>query len=74
MALTELEPVESRLLDAVGYDEPSSTLLIRFRNGDLYSFFMVPKSVYLSLISTGSKGSFFLSNIRDAYPFKRTRG
>jgi hypothetical protein len=45
----KLEPVESSMIQAAGYDEKSSTLEVVFNSGKTYRYFEVPKTVYLWL-------------------------
>lgn len=41
-----LEPVESEMLVAAGYDEKSHSLLAVFRTGETYRYKNVPSFVY----------------------------
>ena len=63
-------PVSSSNLVAVGYDEISKTLLIRFRNGT-YAYSGVPQHVYESLMHAGSKGRYHDTFIKDRYPCRK---
>lgn len=65
--------VSSTVLAAVGYDEPSRTLEIRFHNGSLYRYRDVPPDVVLGLLQSESLGHYFTTTIRDAYPTERLR-
>lgn len=53
------QPVSSSNLSSVGFDEMTSTLEIQFHGGSIYQYFNVPQSVYVSLLSAGSKGRYF---------------
>jgi hypothetical protein len=64
--------VESSSLASVGYSEEQATLEVEFRNGHVYRYFAVPKSVYDGLLTSGSKGTFLNRFVRTAYPFQRT--
>jgi hypothetical protein len=57
----KLEPVESSMIQAAGYDEKSSTLEVVFNSGKTYRYFEVPKTVYLELMESNSKGSYIMS-------------
>jgi hypothetical protein len=61
--------VSSSDLQSVGYE--SGTLEIRFHNGGTYQYFGVPESVYRSLMSAASKGSYFQNYIRGHYQYAR---
>ena len=66
-------PVRSTVLAAVGYDEPSRTLEIRFHNGSLYRYRDVPPEVVLDLLQSESLGHYFTTTIRDAFTTERLR-
>ncbi len=66
-------PVSSTNLASVGYDPGSKILEIEFRQGSVYQYSNVPKSVYHGLMNAASHGSFFHSHIRDRYPTTRIR-
>jgi hypothetical protein len=59
-------PVDSSLLDAVAYDEPSSTLRVRFKNGTEYEYSGVPVSVYRALLTATSSGVYFNAHVNEA--------
>jgi len=66
--------VESSWIASVGYEETSSTLEIRLRDGHAYQYFEVPRHHFLALTSgEGSVGRYVNRNIRDAYRYKRIR-
>ena len=54
----KLQPVESTTIEAVGYDETTSTLEVVFNSNKTYGYFEVPKTVYLQLMAYDSKGSY----------------
>jgi len=62
-------PVTSSTLASVGYDAPSRTLEIEFRNGRVYQYFDVPQEVYEGLLSADSVGRYFIAQIRDRYRY-----
>ncbi|MGN6254922.1 MAG: KTSC domain-containing protein [Solirubrobacterales bacterium] len=62
-------PVESSILDSVGYDD--EVLEVRFGNGHVYRYFEVPPEVHRRLLEAGSKGSFFNRHVRDDYGYVR---
>jgi hypothetical protein len=62
------QPVTSSNLRSVGYDPDSRTQEIEFQTGRVWRYSNVPRSVYSALLAADSKGSYFNSCIRDAYP------
>ncbi|HSF75534.1 MAG TPA: KTSC domain-containing protein [Microcoleus sp.] len=69
----KLEAVESSMIQAVGYDEKSSTLEVVFNSGKTYRYFEVPKTVYLELMESDSKGSYMLSDVIDCFPYEQVK-
>jgi hypothetical protein len=69
----KLEPVESSMIQAAGYDEKSSTLEVVFNSGKTYRYFEVPKTVYLELMESDSKGSYMLSDVIDCFPSEQVK-
>ena len=66
--------VQSTTLGSAGHDAPSAVLELQFRNGAIYQFFLVPRSVYRDLLAARSKGGYFNQNIRGRYPYQRVQG
>ncbi len=64
----KLQPVASSLIEAVGYDETTSTLEVVFNSDKTYGYFEVPQTVYLELMASDSKGSYMLSDVIDCVP------
>ena len=67
----ERESVFSSNLVSVGYDPASETLEIEFNSGSVYQYYGVPSGIYDALMAASSKGQFFASQIKDAFPFAR---
>jgi hypothetical protein len=65
--------VESSLVATAGYHDPSSTMELEFVDGDVYRYFVVPRSVFDALLAADSIGRFFQEHIRGVYPFERIR-
>lgn len=63
--------VSSSNLNSVGYDAPSLTLEVEFKDGALYQYFDVPASVHQELVSAASVGQYFSQNIRNSYRYAR---
>jgi len=59
--------VSSSAIKAVGYDSDSNRLFIEFNQGKNYAFCRVPESIYKSLMSASSKGSYYDEHIKDKY-------
>ena len=64
----KLQSVESSTIQAVGYDETTSTLEDIFNSDKTYGYFEVPQTVYLQLMASDSKGSYLLSDVIDCFP------
>lgn len=67
------QPVTSSNLRSVGYDSTSQILEIEFHSGGIYQYFDVPSTVHGSLLSAGSKGSYFQAFIKDRYRYRKIR-
>ena len=63
-------PVSSSNLVSVGYEPASETLEVEFRHG-VYQYYNVPQIVYEQLMHAPSIGSFFSTNIRNAFAYSR---
>ncbi len=63
----DLTPVTSSNIDAVGYDEDSSTLHVRFHSGHTYSYSNVDPEEHRALIEAPSIGAHFSKHIRPHY-------
>jgi KTSC domain len=59
--------VSSTSIASVGYEIETSTLEVEFqKSGGIYQYFGVPQHLHEGLMQSGSKGSFFQANIRNA--------
>lgn len=56
--------VHSSQLQSVGYDIPTQTLEIEFKNGSVYQYFKVPLHIHETLMNHASKGAFFTAHIK----------
>lgn len=68
------EPVSSSNIRAIGYDPNTQVLEVEFTNGSVYQYANVPNELHEALMSAGSHGSFFGTEIRrypNQYPFQR---
>lgn len=69
----KLQPVESSMIKAVGYDETSSTLEVLFDSGKTYLYSEVPNHVYSELMESDSKGSYMRDFVIDCYPYQQVK-
>jgi hypothetical protein len=60
-------PVNSSWIRSVTYAS-DATLTVRFRNGTVYRYFTVPRSILEGLLTAPSKGAYFTRRIRSAFP------
>lgn len=67
----KLEPVESSLIAATGYDPASNTLAVQFKSGDTYHYEGVPPEVVQAMDEADSVGKFFGQNIRSQFQGKK---
>jgi len=65
------QSVQSSMLDAVRYDDESSTLGLRFNNGKIYEYPNVPRHVYSAFLAAPSKGQFFDANVKGKYASRK---
>ena len=68
----ERKPVESSLIESIGYDAAAQVLEIEFKNASksgvkVYRYSDVPISAYECLVSSPSIGKRFLSHIKDKF-------
>ena len=62
----EYVSVSSSSISAIGYEEASNTLAVRFHNGTEYHYFGVPQEVFESMRQAPSVGRFHDQNIKKA--------
>lgn len=62
--------VTSSVLGSVAYSE-HAVLEVEFRNGALYRYFAVPRSVFDGLLAAESKGSWFNRHVRERFRYQR---
>ena len=67
----EMTHVESSNIEAVGYDEDSSTLQVEFKNGGTYQYFDVPEHVFEGLRDADSVGRYLASTIKGSYRYSK---
>jgi hypothetical protein len=69
-----LDPVESSMLAAVGYDAELKALVVLYNSGKAYQYLEVPPDVYDGLTSARSKGRYMLDHIIEYYPYAVFKG
>ena len=67
----EMINVESSNIEAVGYDEDSSTLQVEFKNGGTYQYFDVPEQFFEGLRDADSVGRYLASVIKGSYRYSK---
>jgi len=65
--------VDSEAIAEIRYDDERSTMLVRFVDGEWYSYFGVPAGVHKAFVAAESHGRFFHDHIRDKYRYRRGR-
>jgi hypothetical protein len=67
----ERQPVKSRILRSLGYDESTKILEIEFQTGLLYQYAGVPIKVYRELIRSEEIGKYFTDKVRNRFRTKQ---
>ena len=65
------ERVSSSSLAAIGYDDDAETLEVEFVTGAVYRYRCVDADVHENFRLAPSKGAFFNTHIKDAYPWEQ---
>lgn len=63
----DMIPVRSSAMTAVGYDPQTQQLFIKFHQGHTYTFCGVPQAIHEGLMSSSSKGRYYLNHIDGKY-------
>ena len=71
IAAMERTPVFSSTILSVGYDEGTETLEIEFKNGGIYQYYNVPKTIYEQMMASDSKGKYHNLYIKKGFPYSR---
>lgn len=69
-----LDPVESSMLAAIGYDPDLKALVVLFNSGKAYQYQNVPVETYQGLVAANSKGRYMLDHVIDYYPHAVFKG
>jgi len=65
------DPVQSSNVKSVGYDEPSRTMHVEFRDGGVYEYSGVPPETHQALVSAPSVGTHLHAHIKGRFPARR---
>ena len=71
MILLERQPVKSRILRSVGYDDSTKILEIEFHTGLVYQYSGVLPKVYKDLMHSDEIGKYFSEKIRPKFQTKQ---
>ena len=66
--MAKLVPVESSMIQAVGYDPKTHILEVVFNSGQTYCYEDVPPEVHQELMAAESKGRYMRAAIIGMYP------
>jgi hypothetical protein len=66
-------PVDSSWIRSVSYAS-DATLTVRLRNGAVYRYFTVPRSILEGFLTAPSKGTYFTHRIKSAFPHAQIVG
>ncbi|MCU0542722.1 MAG: KTSC domain-containing protein [Oscillatoriaceae cyanobacterium Prado104] len=66
-----MEPVNSAMARAIGYNEEEQVLQVEFSNGSVYQYSDVEPEIWESLQDADSTGRFFNSEIKGYYSSRR---
>lgn len=63
--------VVSKNITAIGYDESTNSLIVRFKKGLTYKYLNVPKPVFAEFLVARSKGKFLELAIKPKYSYAK---
>jgi hypothetical protein len=67
----ERKKVSSSSIKSIGY--LLGILEIEFKNKTIYQYLKVPENLYIRLIKSSSKGTYFSECIKEKYPYKQIK-
>ena len=70
----QLDPVESSMVAAFGYDASLQALVVLYNSGRAYHYLHVPPEVAQGLQQARSKGRYLLDHVIDHYPYGIFKG
>ena len=65
------QPLQSKLLAAAAYEAPRQILYLHSHSGEVYRYFTFPAAEYQNFLDAESQGKYFLSQIRNQFPYQR---
>ncbi len=68
MDMAELIPVDSSMIEALGYDVATQTLTVAYNSGAVWEYEDVPPEIYQGLHDAESKGRYLRGYILGAFP------
>jgi hypothetical protein len=71
--MMQRQPVQSSVLESVGYDPSAKILELEFREGGVWNYFDFSKISYKRFITAESLGKFFVKRIKGRYPELRVQ-
>jgi hypothetical protein len=70
----DIYPIHSSVIAALGYDDATQTLGVRFNSGTEYLYFDVPEELFVEIATAKSVGQVFDEKVRNAdFAFQRVR-
>ncbi len=72
--MVTLNPMDSRMIAAVGYDPEQRYMLVLFNTGKAYEYYDIPPEEYNGLLTAESKGGYMREHILDLYTYAPFRG
>lgn len=71
MPISDMHPVSSSSIAAIGYDADDQTAYVQFLNGSTYAYKGVPEHEFENLRTAPSIGSYLNRNFKNIYPYER---
>jgi hypothetical protein len=69
--MPDMNYVDSSNIEAIGYDDSTQDLHVRFVAGTTYIYHGVPREVFDNFMDAPSKGSFLNRELKNAYQFTK---
>jgi hypothetical protein len=67
--MAEMVPVDSDAIEEVGFD--AGELVVKYRNGGTYVYYVVPESLFHELMHADSLGAFINREIKPYYECRK---
>lgn len=69
--MTQLKPVKSSNIEAVGHDADKNELHVKFKGGGIHIYSGVTPDVHNNFVNADSIGKHFHANIRSKFPSRK---